>query len=163
MPGAQLHRPIGNRSGESGSGPCPDRTSPSRRRPSRFRLPTKYASISFYCHEDACQAEVALRMRAAMCCRTSNMRACEKESGVLPWVCGHTDAWNACWCGKLMGPIFDRRETVIGPCPRPRTVYEGLRVSGSDGATAQAVCLPWVSGHTDEKWRWGRATLISKP
>jgi hypothetical protein len=73
-------------------------------------------------------------MRAAMCCRTSNMRACEKESGVLPWVSSHTDAWNACWCGKLMGPIFDRRETVMGPCPRPRTVCESVGERWCDGA-----------------------------
>ena len=61
-------------------------------------------------------------------------------------------------------PIFDCRETVMGAAPDGscagwRAQYAS--VSGSDGATAQAECLPWVSGRTDACWRGVDVTRFS--
>ena len=41
---------------------------------------------------------------------------------------------HACWRGKLMGPIFDRREEVVGLCPFRRTVCERVGERRRDGA-----------------------------
>ncbi len=84
-------------------------------------------------------------------CESVGERWCDGAGGLLtlgfrPHRCLH-----ACWRGMVTGPIFDCRETVMGSCTatRARGGAQPARVSGSDGATAQAVCLTWVSGHTD--------------
>jgi hypothetical protein len=57
---------------------------------------------------------------------------------------------HACWQGKLMGPIFDCRETVMGPSPWRHTACESVGERWCDGA---GCLLPLISGRT------GRCTL----
>ena len=55
----------------------------------------------------------------------------------------------------------DFRLSRNGDGGRPRGGAQYARVSGSDGATAQAECLPWVSGRTDACWRGVDVTRFS--
>ena len=41
---------------------------------------------------------------------------------------------HACWRGRSMGPIFDRREAAAGVCGLPRTVCESAGERWRDGA-----------------------------
>ena len=78
------------------------------------------------------------------CCKSVGKRWCDVAGGLLTLGFRSHRCLHACWRGMVMGPIFDCRETAMGPCPWRRTAS---RVALSDGAMVQAVCLPWVSGH----------------
>jgi hypothetical protein len=75
-------------------------------------------------------------------CESVGERWWNGAGGLLTLCFGSYRCLHACWRGMVTGPIFDCRETVMGSCTatRARGGAQPARVSGSDGATAQAVC-----------------------
>jgi hypothetical protein len=62
--------------------------------------------------------------------------AMERRRGQVagPWGIRSHRCLHACWRGRSMGPIFDRREAAAGVCGLPRTVCESAGERWSDGA-----------------------------
>jgi hypothetical protein len=86
---------------------------------------------------------------------------CMLTSGIR----SHRDL-QACWRGELMGPIFDRREAVMGLSPWPRTVCQRVGERWCDGTGCLLIlgirshrCMLVWGGcdpfSTVEKRRWG--------
>ena len=62
----------------------------------------------------------------AQSARVSGIDGATRRATSVPWVSGHTRCLHACWRAKLITPIFGCRETMMGPCPRRRTVCESV-------------------------------------
>jgi hypothetical protein len=109
-------------------------------------------------------------------CESVGKRWCDVAGGLLTLGFRSHRCLHACWRGMVMGPIFDCRETVMGPCPWRRTACESGAKRWCDGAGGLLTlgfrlhrCLHacWRGSDvtrfsTVERPRWGRATLISK-
>jgi hypothetical protein len=101
-------------------------------------------------HTDACMhvgvggrwdrfSTIEKRRRECAGCRAQSARVPESDGataragcqtlGIQSHRCLH-----ACWRGRSMGPIFDRREAAAGVCGLPRTVCESAGERWSDGA-----------------------------
>ena len=74
--------------------------------------------------------------------RVSESDGATSQAVWLPLVSGCTDGCTHLSVGGWAPQIFRHRETVLGLCWWPRAVCES--VGERDGATAQAVCGPWV-------------------
>ena len=72
---------------------------------------------------------------------------CMLTSGIRP----HRDL-HACWRGELMGPIFDRRETVMGLSPWPRTLCQRVGERWCDGAGC--MLTSGIRSHRDLQACW---------
>ena len=106
-------------------------------------------------------------------CESVGKRWCDVAGGLLTLGFRSHRCLHACWRGMVMGPIFDCRETVMGPCPWRRTACESGEKRWCDGLLTLGFrphrCLHECLRGSDvtrfstvERPRWGRATLISK-
>ena len=78
------------------------------------------------------------------CCKSVGKRWCDGAGGLLTLGFRSHRCLHACWRGWR----WDRFSTVEKRRRgRARGGAQPARVSASDGARVQAVCLPWVSGH----------------
>ena len=134
----------------------------------------QFADLGVSGHTNACAHGGAGGRRGRFSTVEKRFRCCENISAshgaaaqtvCLPRVSGHSEA-----CTHV-GEVgrWDRCSTVEKrrrDCARGRA--QSARVSASDGATRQAVCLPLVSGHTEacthvgEVGRWERCSTVEK-
>ena len=75
-------------------------------------------------------------------CESVGERRCDVAGSLVTFSSRLHRRLHTTWGGLWARQIFRHREMVFGLC-------RAARVSESDGATAQAVCRPCVSSHTD--------------
>jgi hypothetical protein len=88
------------------------------------------------------EAVVGRCPRQRKVCESVGERRCDVSGSLVTFRFRLHRRLHTSWRGWWAPQIFRHRETVLGLCRWPRAVCES--VGERDGATAQAVCGPWV-------------------